>query len=202
MAVVDISGTAYALALEESLLDVSNEDYLPVLQSLLPYGPAWTRRPEAWLTKVLQGLAREPSRVEMAAGAIIEETDYRTTQELLTEWEAFAGLPDCASTSGELSDRQAALHAKLTQNISPTPATFQAIAENQGYTGVVVSRNEARPLRVGFRVGDHVRGGDWHFTWSITTDQSTSQDSLLQCLVSQLAPEHGQVVYYLGTDPI
>lgn len=199
MPVVTMYGSAYAYAFEEAALDVSNEDYLAVFQDLLPHGPAWTRRPGAWLTKLLRGLAREPSRIELTAAQLIEETDYRTTQLLLEEWEDFAGLPGCGEVPATVPERQAALHAKLTQNISPTPATFQAIAEGLGYTGVVVNRSEAVPFTVGSTVGDTLRGGPWRHAWSITANESTDNDALLRCLVNQLAPQHGIVIFNLGT---
>lgn len=199
MPVVDMYGSAYVYAFEEAALDQSNEDYLTVFQDLLPHGPAWTRRPGAWLTRLLRGLAREASRVELTAAQLIEETDYRETQLLLPEWEAFAGLPDCGQVSDDISERQAALHAKLTQNISPTPSTFQSIAEGLGYTGVVVTRTEANPFTVGSTVGDTLRGGPWRHAWSITTNESTDNDALLRCLVNQLAPQHGIVIFNLGT---
>ncbi len=190
-------------ASDETVIDVSNEDYKRVMQDLLPPGPAWTREPDRVLTKLLCGMAREFSRTELQLRRLIEEADPRTTQELLPDWERFLDLPgECTNPPTTLEGRRQAVLAKLRQRVSPTPEYFKTLAEDLGYTGVVVTTNEGNPFTTISNCNDSLRGGPWLYTWSIQTDQSSDQDDTLDCLVSLVAPAHGTYILYLGTTPI
>lgn len=202
MPTVSIRG-GETLAVEvEGRVGAANDDYLHAAQALLPPGAAWTLRRGSTLANTLAGLVREFARVEASAARLIEDSDPTTTQELLPRWENLAGLPGCGDLPSTVEGRQDALQAKLTQSVSPNPATFRAMAVVLGYTGVVVTRNEARPFVAGSSAGDSLRGGPWHAAWSITTDQSTDNDDLLRCLVGQVAPQHGTVIFNLGATPV
>ena len=77
------------------------EQYRQALQSLLPPGPAFTREPNALLTKLLDALAQELYRADLRAAQLIDEAFPDTTTELLPDWERVAGLPDaCGEIAG------------------------------------------------------------------------------------------------------
>lgn len=186
-----IAATASHLAAASNL---NSEDYSQPAVQLLPRGPAWTGpRLHSFLGRV----ARELSRVEWRASRLIEEADPRTTQELLGDWEAFAALPDCGAVPETVAGRQAVLVAKLTQNLSPRAATFIAIAEALGYTGVQVVHN-ADPFTCISNCNDSLYGGPWIFTWTLVVDASSDNDAALECLVRKLTPQHTQVLFQYG----
>lgn len=175
--------------------NLNSEDYGSQAIDLLPQGPAWEGDS---LKQFLAVVVREFSRIEWRARRLIEESDPRTTQELLAEWEALAGLPACGGPGPDtVAGRQQALVAKLTQNLSPTPATFVALAESLGYTGVSVVSN-ADPFTCISDCNDSLYGGPWIFTFTIVVDASSENDSTLECLAEALAPVHTTVLFQYG----
>lgn len=175
--------------------NLNNEDYANQAVDLLPPGPAWVG---TLLKQFVAAVVREFSRIEWRARRLIEEADPRTTQELLAEWEAFAGLPACGGPGpSTVAERQAALVAKLTQHVSPTAAAFVSLAESLGYTGVTVTSN-ADPFTCISNCNDSLYGGQWIFTFTITVDASSDNDSTLECLAEALAPAHTTVLFQYG----
>jgi uncharacterized protein YmfQ (DUF2313 family) len=200
MPIVELIGADDSSETEDTTLDVVSLDYLRVLQDLLPPGPAWNRRPGSWLTRLLQGLSYEPARIERDAQRLIEEADPSTTQELLEDWERFAGLPEtCGQAPTTVEGRQQALVAKLTQNLSPRPATFITIAEDLGYTGVSV-RREGDPFTCISNCNDTLRGAAWIFTWTLVVAEHSANDDTLRCMVQRLAPIHSHVLFEYTED--
>lgn len=175
--------------------NINSEDYAEQAISLLPPGPVWEG---SRFRAVIAATVREFSRIEWRARRLIEESDPRTTQELLGEWERFAGLPACGLPLGEtVLARQQALAAKLTQSISPTPAAFIAIAEALGYTGAVV-RNEGDPFTCISNCNDSLAGDQWIYTFTLVVDASSANDAVLECLATALAPAHTTVLFEYG----
>jgi uncharacterized protein YmfQ (DUF2313 family) len=167
--------------------------YTHVLQDLLPTGPAWTRDPDAILTKLLSALAFEFARVECRVEDMLREADVRTAGELLPEWEAFADLPGrCDTPVATTQGRRDALHSKLTQKKNSSIPTMIEIAEKLGYTSVSI-REDAMPFRVGFSaVGDPLQQGPWiyHFTVIGTRPPSLADDDQLNCLIDEAKQAH------------
>lgn len=175
--------------------NINNEDYAAQATDLLPHGPVW----EGSRFRAFVGAAvRELSRVEWRARRLIEESDPRTTQELLSEWERFAGLPGCAGVLADtVAARQQALAAKLTQSLSPTPQAFVDLAEALGYTGAVVQL-EGDPFTCISDCTDSLRGDQWIYTFTIIVDASSENDATLECLARALAPAHTTVLFEYG----
>lgn len=175
--------------------NINHDDYGLQGVDLLPPGPAWqgTR-----LKQFLTAAVREFSRVEWRARRLIEESDPRTTQELLSEWEAFAGLPACGGPGPEtIAGRQAALVAKLTQQLTPTAAAFIEIAESLGYDDVAVVVN-ADPFTCISNCNDVLGGADWIFTFTVSVGESSENDATLECLVNALKPVHTTALFEYG----
>lgn len=61
---------------------LSAEDYLQQLQALLPIGAAWSRDPDAEITKALTGMAQEFTRVDGRGEALLSEFNPATAVEL------------------------------------------------------------------------------------------------------------------------
>lgn len=133
--------------------------YLTQLQALLPPGAAWPRDAAATLTRLLAALAEELARVDARADDAVNESDPRSTLELLADWERVCGLPDACSAelATTLQERRAAVVAKLTGLGGTSKAYFLALATAMGYT---VEIDEFRPFIPGLsRCGDRLNSG-------------------------------------------
>jgi uncharacterized protein YmfQ (DUF2313 family) len=140
-------------------MGLSAAAYRSQLQALLPPGDAWPRAADATLTKLLDGIAEELARIDSRAMNAVDESDGRSTRELLADWERVCGLPDSCSASlvTTLQERRGAVVAKLTAQGGSTKAYFVALAAAMGYTVVI---DEFRPFITGAsRCGDLLNGG-------------------------------------------
>ncbi len=184
-------------------------DYLAQLQALLPQGPAWPRESSANLTKLLRAMADEFVRIDGRASQLLEETDPRTTLELLADWERVAGLPDsCVTASQTTAQRRAALHARLTTLGGQSAAYFIALAESLGYT---VTITEFHLHTVEDDVDYPLYAAPWQFAWQVNAPQDTIgvfsvadtvDDPLawwgnesLECVIGRLKPAHTHVLF-------
>lgn len=112
----------------------TTDDFLRVLQGLLPRGLVWTRDPARRLTRLLAGLADECVRVQNRAGSLMEEADPATTTAagLLPEWERVTGLPEFGYIPPTEADRRAVLAGKLAAQGGQSEAYFEALALAMG----------------------------------------------------------------------
>lgn len=184
-------------------------DYLAQLQALLPPGAAWTRDSEATLTKLMQAIADEFARLDGRTTQLLEETDPRTTSELLADWERVAGLPDsCVTAPQTTAQRRAALHARLTTLGGQSAAYFIALAESLGYT---VTITEFHLHTVEDDVDYPLYAAPWQFAWQVNAPQDNvgqlsvidSVDDplawwgneILECVFNRLKPAHTHVLF-------
>lgn len=138
---------------------MTDEDYLRQLQALLPPGRAWPRTNDATLTKLLRAMAKELARVDQRVADLIDESDPRTTREMLADWERVCGLPDTcsASVATTLQERRAAVEAKLTARGGQSKAYYTALAAKLGYA---IEIDNFRPFICGIsRCGQVLNGG-------------------------------------------
>lgn len=193
-------------------MGMTAEHYLNQLQALLPPGKAWTREPDADLTKLLRGLAEEFARVDRRAEDLIEEADPRTCYELLPDWEEFASLPDaCHGQAVSIEERRAALVARLTARGGQSRPFFIALAAALGYQ---IGITEYSPFQAGSTAGDRLTNGDWVFAWQVDAAESTVRsfvagsaageplaswgNELLECAINKLKPAHTHVLFAYG----
>lgn len=197
--------------------------YAAQLKQLLPRGAAWLAPPGSVLARLLLGLAEEFARIDARLMALLEEFDPRTALELLPDWERVAALPDaCTGAPETATERQAALHYKLTRTGSQNAAAYIEMAARVGYQVWV---EDHRPLRTGFRAGDRCNGLDWAFAWTLhirPVDGWLDEDSFvavfrcgsragdrlrgwgaldLECLISRAAPCHTTVLFAYEVHP-
>lgn len=187
--------------------------YLTQLQALLPRGAAWTRDPEAVLTKLLQALAAEFARIDTRAGNLLLECDPRLTTELLPDWERVAGLPDaCVGQPETLTDRRAALHARITAAGGQSATYFISLAATLGYA---ITVTEFRPYTCQSPCEDNIYDHDWAFTWRVNAPETTIREFtcesscmeplrswgnlLLECTIARNAPAHANLLF--GYEP-
>lgn len=111
--------------------------YLSQLQALLPQGLAWTREPDALLTRLLLAFAEEFTRCDARADQVISESDPRSVYDLLLDWERVARITPLDGAS--IEQRRAALTAKLTGRGGQSGAYFIALAASLGFNGVTIT---------------------------------------------------------------
>ena len=151
----------------------SENNYLAQQQDLLPYGEAWNREADSFITHLLRGLALLWVRVHNRALGIIEDADPRTTLEMLADWETALGLPDdCLPAGNSIQERRAAVLAKLDDEGRQDPDFYQELARMLGYK---ITIEEYSPFicglgRCGGNVpcGDRLNGGhDVRYYWRV-----------------------------------
>jgi uncharacterized protein YmfQ (DUF2313 family) len=189
-------------------------DYRAQLQALLPLGDAWTRRPDAVLTRSLAAWAEELARIDARSGRLLSEAMPSDTLEMLADWERVAGLPDAcgAELATTIEERRANLIVKLTQQGGASLAWFRRLAETLGYE---IGIEEFRPFITGLsRCGDRLWGGHVvRHQWRVKvtgarltyfrTGLSQCGDLLLkitraedlECLLRRLKPAHTHLVF-------
>lgn len=190
-------------------------DYLEQLKTLLPPGQAFPRDAGTTLHDLLDGMSIELARVDARGETLPIEANPATTNELLSDWERVAGLPDkCSGALEETQQgRKNALLTKLTSTGGQSVAYFIELASALGYT---VTIETFRPFRAGAsRAGDLLTNGAWVFTWlirapetsviSFRAGRSTAGERLrtwgndtLECKINQLKPAHTIALFAYG----
>jgi uncharacterized protein YmfQ (DUF2313 family) len=160
-------------------------------------------------------MSLEFARLDARGSALPLEANPFTTNELLSDWERVAGLPDkCAGVLEEtVQGRRNGLLAKLASTGGQSPAYFISIAAALGYE---ITITEFRPFRVGLSaVGDALTNGDWQFTWRINAAETTTVpfrvglsavgealrtwgNDLLECKMNQIKPAHTILLFGYG----
>lgn len=161
-------------------------------------------------------LAAEGAALDTALAAgdkLLDESDPRSTLQMLTDWERVLGLPDACSlgVATTLQERRSAVVAKITARGGSTLAWFQALAVSLGYT---VTIETYKPFRAGIsRCGDRLNGGaSVRYYWRVRvsgprttlfrTGASQAGDKLgkiaratdLECRLTKLKPAHTYLI--------
>ncbi|MGH9349378.1 MAG: YmfQ family protein [Vicinamibacterales bacterium] len=183
--------------------------YARQLHQLLPPGAAWQTEPGSRLKALLLGIAEELARVDGRAMALIDESDPRTTLELLVEWERVLGLPDpCVPGEQSIAQRRIAAAARFTALGGQRAAYYIAVALALGYD---ITVSEFTPHDVDDDVEVPLVGEAWAYVWQVNaptnsvgelTVEDTVEDPLawwgnaaLECVVSRLKPAHTHVIF-------
>lgn len=190
-------------------------DYLEQLKTLLPPGQAFPREAGTTLHNLLDGMSIELARVDGRGEALPAEAIPLSTNEMLSDWERVAGLPDkCSGVLEEtLQGRRSALLSKLASAGGQSPAYFIELAGSLGYA---VTIEQFRPFRAGLsRAGDALTNGAWVFTWRIRAPEvsvtsfraglsaagerlRTWGNDTLECKINQLKPAHTIALFAYG----
>jgi len=108
-----------------------------VLQAHLPLGKAWAgfRIPGKLAYRFVTALGRAHQACWLFLAALHEKIDYRTSTELLGEWEAAVGLPDkCLPRGSTAADRRAWIAFRLNKTRWNTIADWETLAALFGVT--------------------------------------------------------------------
>src|SRR6516162_2792503 len=134
----------------------AGSEYRDAFLELLPQGQAWPKHSlDSVLWKACDGLNNYWGWVDGRAADLLEqESDPRTTVELLPDWERNWGLPDpCFAEPLSVHDRQVALVQRMTIEGGQSRQFFVDVAAQLGYT---ITITEYRPFMTGIdKVGDN-----------------------------------------------
>lgn len=174
----------------------SRPNYHDVFWLHMPPGAFFSREDAPELSKLTSGLTVEFGRIDLRATQIKLEINPASTNELLADWENFAGLPDACSLTlaPTAQQRRAELTTKLSAIGGQTLDYFERVAAGLGYSVVcedtatpyvwkmtIPAATQIRYFRVGTsRVGEALR------SWG---------DSVLECKINLLKPAHTRVTF-------
>lgn len=148
------------------------DSYRKAVLKLLPSGLAWAKEKGDLIYELADSIAQEFSRISGRALRLIEESDPRTTFELIKEWETTTGLPDeCAGPAQTLLDRRNAIIAVLTADGGITPQFYIDLAAHYGF---IITITEFKEFKAGLsHAGDPLSNGAWVFTWMVNAPLDT-----------------------------
>jgi uncharacterized protein YmfQ (DUF2313 family) len=192
---------------------VTATDYLWQFQRLLPRGRLWHR---GWGTPQaadLLTLMPTWARLHTRAGEVIGETFPCTVAaEMLPEWEATLGLPDCEPLD-TIQQRQAAVCAKFAMRGGQSMDYFIDLAAAHGYT-IQIETYSAFRVDIS-RADQPLYDSAWDYAWKVTSaldtyvyfrpDLSHADEPLaawgneqLECLIRLYAPAHTIPMFEYG----
>lgn len=174
------------------------------LRQLLPPGRAMQTLLGAKTEDVTLAAGAEFARFDERIDALLRESDPRTTEEMLDEWEAEYGLPDpCVTLPATTAERIGALLARRNRQRGViSAARFIDIAAQAG--GSIYLR-PIRPILAGTGVvGDGCYNPLDAYVWpvigtDVRADSVTAQ--VISCAFLNLAQRHTKAVFYWIQSP-
>lgn len=187
------------------------EDYERQLLALVPPGAAWQAEPSSRLRAVLRAMAEEMARIDSRGDVLVAESDPRTTNELLFDWERIAGLPDaCEGIGANIDVRRSQLLLRVAGTTGQTPQYYIDVAARLGYE---ITVDELMAYEAGHLFnGVEITTDEWVFVWRVNAPETTIRQSvcgtavcgdrirtwgneLLECVIDRLKPAHTHVLY-------
>lgn len=187
-------------------------EYAQGWNNLLPTGPAWPRDPTAVLQLVINGfsLIWGDTVETQAATLLVTESDPRTTNILLPDWERAFGLPDnCLPVTTDVAQRQLNLVGKMTFIGRQDRQFFidQCAAHGQtasireyspyqcGISGVGDTTNIDPDGLGSYRWGLGPPENRFYWTFTVTALTASWVGNDFFCLANRWKPAHTQVVF-------
>ncbi len=174
--------------------------YVKQLKQLLPPGALWNLEQDSVLTASLEAIAEELARIGGRGVDLINESDPRTAEETIGDWERILGLPDELVTEipGAVGDRRIVVVQKLLSRTGQNYNFFFLLCAAAGYPLVSIELFAESVLRAGFRVSDRVYGDVYAYTMHVTLDPrdaaALSSDEL-ERVVRHATHSHIQVMF-------
>lgn len=184
---------------------LGDADFGVAVQNLLPRGRAWPRSVTALLTSVAGAIGDALYLLQQSSVLLLETESFPATAvQLLPDFEADYGLPDpCSPADATVTERRAALLAKIASLGGQSAAYFIAVAAALGYT-ITITTWEA--FTGWSSPWSPVTDARWRFAWQVNTAAvtisyftgwSSPWDPLwsissteLQCRLTQIAPAY------------
>ena len=191
------------------------ENYLAQLFALLPRGPAWPRKPNGVLGRLLMVASMTFARIDIRARTMVNEADPRTTSWLLPLFENMLGLPEpCVTMTGvkqTLEQRRAAVVARLTEIGGASKAFFVFAAKKLGYPNAAIETY--RPMTCNDDCNDALWSQFDRWTWQISVPYDDAGvftatcnsdcnsplfvwgDAGFECCIDQIKPAETVVIF-------
>ena len=144
--------------------------------------------------------------------ALLLETDPRTTNLLLADWERVYGLPDaCAGTGGSLEERRAYLVAKVAETGGLSKPYFMKLAELLGYEDTTITAFV--PTSCEMSCESPLRDETWRLAWAVNLPNEGDNHSFfradsactealdyyligtIECVFMRIKPAHTFVLF-------
>ncbi len=188
----------------------SAQDYLALLQGLLPRGPVWPREATSVQTQLLATLMPTWATLAGRDANLLVDGFPSTTLELLPEWELSVGLPDpCAGEAPTIEARRNQVVARFAGLGGQSVPYFIQFAANLGYP---ITVTEFAPFRFGHPFGQPLYGLAWAFAWQVNAPTYTVDyfrfgesamgepfasfgNTVLQCELQRLKPAHTTLLF-------
>lgn len=161
-------------------MGVTLASWLAALQALLPPGRAFTREPDAVLTKVLSAIAAMLLATQIKLESVLDQADPRLATNMLPDWERLLGLPDACTPAGQqVADRQRAAWQRFTEQGGASFAYFIGIAEQLNEPGVTIT--EFRMANCNSNCNAALHGLADVFTWRANIPHPALNVRLANC---------------------
>lgn len=189
-------------------------EFLAQFKLLHPPGRVFSGDPDTVQNQLFTPPADALAALHTGAVELLEvEADPAFTVQLLTEWETDYGLPDpCTMLGSTISQRRAALLAKIASLGGQSRAYFIQVAAAYGYT---ITITEFKPRRFGQPFGEPFNSTAWAFVWAINMASSAVVkprrfgdpfgqpfaawgDSEFECRMNWLKPAHTLLLFLHG----
>lgn len=177
------------------------------LANLLPPGKLWNLEGETGLHELLVGMGDEFQRVEDRGVDLIEESDPRTADETLSDWERVLSLPDDLVTEipGAPAARRVAITQKWVARGGANLEFYELLCASCGYPLLSLHRYQGDVLRIGFRVqaltptnASRVFGDVYAYAVLLTLGTSTPgalTQTQFEAVIRNRTQSHIQVVF-------
>lgn len=171
------------------------------LVKLLPPGKLWNLEGDSELRKTLLALGDEFQRVEDRGADLIEESDPRTADETIGDWEEMVGLPDeqVTAISAVLAERRVAVVQKLVGRSGQNLDFYERLCEACGYPLLSLTKHAGDVLRSGTaQCGEIVVGIDDAYTITLELDTPTAgalTEAQFEAVIRASTHSHIQVVF-------
>lgn len=178
--------------------------YRDQLVALQPPGVALPTEPDSNWGKLLSALAEEFERFHGRMDTLTVEVLLHSGEELLDDWERALGLPDRCVRDNPPTDpdlRRQRIRAKLAETGGQSESYFIGLAAQLGLSAEIITFD---PFEMGVSgMGDPVGGGEWRYVWQMNFPGTPDPErlALIQCIVSEAAPAHTQVLFSVGGNP-
>lgn len=172
------------------------------IAKLLPPGRLWDLEPNSLLQRLTVAIGDEFARVQARALALIEETDPRTADETIADWERVLALPDEIVTAipATLAARQVAVTSKYVARAGQNLAYFTTLCAACGYALVSITKYGGDGLaRVADRIGTRLYGTAFAYSMLVTVTDTASPPALthtqFEAVVRHHTHSHIQVMF-------
>jgi uncharacterized protein YmfQ (DUF2313 family) len=182
-------------------ISFSQESYVRMLMELLPRGPAFTREQDGAVRKAMKAIADELARIDARGVDLLDESDPRTADETIEDWERILSLPDdrVLTIPATLAERRVAITQKYVGRGGQNYEFYELLCAACGYTLISIDLFAGDGL---FREGDRVdsRCYDEVFAYAMRLNLETPSGAALsqadfQRVVRHATHSHIQVMF-------